>query len=184
MADLQERGIHAFTTRSDSSTDDAAGKLAAGDLPEQCELASILDSTGSAPPIATKVVQRTIWKDMPRRGWPKEGGQFEFKHLPTGTTAVLTRSNEWGWTVFATLPRTPGVKSLKLPQAFKQQYAADWVGGCSYARIQRSQTREAVEFAKQWLLGALNGDIEVTQGALTPTRNKERDYFGRRSTPR
>ena len=182
-AELQERGIHAFTSKSDSSTDEVATDTAAPNSLEQRELTSILDSTGSAPPDAKEVIERSIWKDMPRRGWPKEGGQFEFKHLPTGSTVVLTRSNGCSWTAFASLPRTPGVQNLRLPNTFKQQYSADWVGGWSFSKIDKSQTREAVEVAKKWLLAALSDEIEVTEGALTPTRNKERDYFGPRSLP-
>lgn len=182
-ADLQERGIHAFTSKSAPSTEDAAADMAALDSPEQRELTSILDSTGLAPPDAMKVIGSPIWKDMPRRGWPREGGQFEFKHLPTGSTVVLTRSNGCSWIAFATLPRTPGVQNLRLPTTFKKQYSADWVGGWCFSKIPKSQPREAVEVAKRWLLAALSGEIEVTEGALTPTRNKERDFFGPRSLP-
>lgn len=181
MADLQARGIHDFTDESDSSTDDETEEDVAPDSPEQRELTSVLDATGLSPPGGKNAIARSIWKDTPLRGWPRRGGQFEFKHLPTGSVVVLTRSNVEGWVAFAGLPRTSGVRELRFPETFKHQYMSDWVGAWSFSEVPTNKPREAIDVAKRWLLAALSGEIEVTEGALTPTRNKERDYFGPRT---
>jgi len=183
MADLQARGIHDFTDESDSSTADDTEEDVAPDSPEQRELTSVLDATGLSPPGGKNAIARSIWKDTPLRGWPRKGGQFEFKHLPTGSVVVLTRSNVESWVAFAGLPRTPGVRDLRFPETFKHQYMSDWVRAWSFSEVPTNKPREAIDVAKRWLLAALSGEIEVTEGALTPTRNKERDFFGPRGRP-
>ena len=181
MAELRARGVHGFTNESDSSKDDELEEDVVEDSSEQRELVSVLDATGRPPRAATNSIVRSIWKDTPSRGWPREGGQFEFKHLPTGSVVTLKRSNADTWVAFAALPRTPGVRKLNLPKSFNQQYVADWNREWTFSKIPKNKPKQAIDAAKRWFLAALGGEVEVTDGALTPTRNKERDYFGPRS---
>ena len=74
-----------------------------------------------------------------------------------------------------------GVRKFILPQTFQQQYLADWNREWSFSTVPKNKPRGAIDAAKRWFLAALSGKVEVTEGALTPIRNKERDFFGPRS---
>lgn len=166
LSDLRAKGVENF-----ASTDIDEGEA----LDDDDEMERVLGLSSCTPTSkeSGSTHARPIWRDEPQWDWPKGKDEFEFVHLPTGARGSLCRSylpsHFPAWHVSVNLPRPESIRQIPLPRTFAKRSGPDWSGALPYSRVPSDQPERAIFEAKQWLLSALRGDIEVTQGGIVPT---------------
>lgn len=168
-----------FTELRARGIDDFAPDLADANLVTRTgiddELNQVLGQEAATPATSEpdQRFARQIWHDEPQWHWPEGTNEFEFVHLPTGARGSLCRSHMPAhfpaWHVSANLPRPDALRQIPMPRTFAGRSGPDWSAALRYSRVPCDQPEKAVYEAKQWLLAALRGDIEVSEGRIVPT---------------
>ncbi len=173
LSDLRSKGIDDFAAVAEED-DEALG--------DDDEMSRVLGLNTCTRPTKGSGAQkgRPIWRDEPQWNWPHGNDDFEFVHLPTGARGTLCRSHLPShlpaWHVSANLPRPESIRQVPLPRTFAKRSGPDWSTALPYARVPSDQPERAIFEAKQWLLAALRGEIEVTQGGIVPTPLTPADF--------